>query len=58
MAKTTDLSMNIFEQKCNVNAMKKELHDGLNPVALDIPIGGLPITTWNIGMTKNVDSIN
>ena len=45
MAKTTDLSMNIFEQKCNVNAMKKELHDGLNPVALDIPIGGLPITT-------------
>lgn len=56
MLETIDHSMKIFEQKCNISVMKKKLHDGQNPIALDMPIGGLPPTALNIKMTKNVDS--
>lgn len=56
MLETIDHSMKIFEQKCNISVMKKKLHDGQNPIGLDMPIGGLPPTALNIKMTKNVDS--
>jgi len=56
MVETIDLSMKFFEQKYIISTMKKKLHDGPTLVGLDMPIGGLPPTTLNIKMTKNVDS--
>lgn len=41
MMRIVDCRMKVFKRTYNVSIMKKELHDGLNPIELDMSIGGL-----------------
>ena len=45
MARTVDLWIKDWKQNHYINAMKREMHNGLNPIELDMPISRLSPTT-------------